>query len=725
MNILLIGGSGRITDAILEKLNKEGNRIYVLTGNSLKVHKYKHVFEQYRFSYESNSIKEIFESIMPDVTIFMGAYDTNFDWGRPREESVRYSAGLINILMGYSLVKSGRFIYLSSENVYNRSYPNDIKEESAAYARDFKSMVILQGEEMCNNYRKFEELDITILRLDNLCVIPANADDQLDICSCMCLNSLKFGKIEASDRRRFSMLYISDAVEFIYQIVKATELKHPLYHLSSSIEISEIELARLVQAQMGMPVEVIDNSVGDEYRIVLSNKRFGSEFNSDIRNKPDDIVKAVASYMKRHKKHFLYANNQENGILSRIFRGAGNVWKAIFPFLENMVCFIPFFMLNNRAVGSQFFNRLDFYLLYVLLFAIVHGQQQATFSAVLATAGYCFRQMYTRSGFEVMLDYNTYIWVAQLFILGLAVGYLRDKLSIVRREDKDEINYLSGQIDDIQDINLSNVRIKNVLEEQIVNHNQSIGTIYEITSELEKYAPEEVLFYAAEVVARLLGNCDVAIYRVDNEQYARLFSATSEKARKLGNSIIYTDMEEMYDELSQQRVYINKLLSPEYPLLADAIYDNEEMQILIFVWGISWERMNLSVANMLKVIGYLIQNAVLRANRYQEALEKERYREGTQVLEEAAFTALAKAYFDARDRGLTKCAILELTDDRAKIEHAEEIEKLLRKTDYIGELSDGKLYILLANTDGEGANVVVERLDRIGFKAVYQEDFDI
>lgn len=90
MNIFLIGGAGNIINAISEKLNKEGDKVYVLTGSEVKKHTYRHVFEQYPFSYESDSIKEIFESISPDVTIFMGAYDTNFDWSDPRKEAVRY-----------------------------------------------------------------------------------------------------------------------------------------------------------------------------------------------------------------------------------------------------------------------------------------------------------------------------------------------------------------------------------------------------------------------------------------------------------------------------------------------------------------------------------------------------------------------------------------------------------------------------------------------------------
>ena len=502
-------------------------------------------------------------------------------------------------------------------------------------------------------------------------------------------------------------------------------LKYSLYHISSSAEISEMELAQLVKKYWGDEFEIADNTLESNYRVILSNDRVSEEFDCKIHKSNEEIVKLIVSYIRKRRQRFLSDGSPKPGVLNKIFKNAKGIFAAVLPFIENMICFIPFFMLNNRAVGSQFFNRLDFYLLYVLLFAIVHGQQQATFSALLATAGYCFRQMYTRSGFEVMLDYNTYIWVAQLFILGLAVGYLRDRLSIIKNEDKEEIKYLSGQVDDIQDINYSNVRIKNVLEEQIINHNQSIGTIYEITSELDKYAPEEVLFYAAEVVARILNTKDVAIYRVDNDRYARLFSATSKKARSLGNSIVYTEMEEVHKELCERKVYINKMLKAEYPLLANAIYENDTMQILIFAWGIPWEYMHLATANMMKVVGYLIQNAVLRANSYQKALEKERYQENTKVLEKKAFKALVKAYLEAEDKGLVQCSLLRLNGLDETSDLSTGIEKLVRGTDYLGILDDGALYVLLVNTDREGANLVIGRFENAGYEAVYQEDYKI
>ena len=151
--------------------------------------------------------------------------------------------------------------------------------------------------------------------------------------------------------------------------------------------------------------------------------------------------------------------------------------RTLFPFFENLVCFVPFFMMNNRTVGSEYFANLDPFLLYVLLFAIVYGQQQATFSAILAVAGYMFRQMYTRSSFEVLIDYNTYVWIAQLFILGLVVGYMRDQIRIMRLESQELEEHLHRQIVDIRDISESNVRVKEVMEQQLIDHKDSIGKI--------------------------------------------------------------------------------------------------------------------------------------------------------------------------------------------------------------------------------------------------------
>ncbi len=140
------------------------------------------------------------------------------------------------------------------------------------------------------------------------------------------------------------------------------------------------------------------------------------------------------------------------------------------------------------------------------------------------------------------------------------------------------------------------------------------------------------------------------------------------------------------------------------------------MQLILMVWGIPWERMTLGQANMLTVIGYLVQNAVVRANRYLSALEQQRYINGTRILEADAFVSLVKAYLNARKK-LTECALVVFEEGetsgrsrRHPFRH-DAPERLSRRT------PDGKMYALLANTSAEDAGMVVERFRSAGFRA--------
>ena len=721
MNVLLVGGGSRMTDAVIDKLNKGKHRIFLLTGRRDRKFSYKHVFERYDYPYEDESIKDIFDSVKPDMVIFMGAYDTNFDWHRERQESVRYTASLMNIMATYSMVGKGKFIYFSSHDVYGGSYHNDVPESVTVSPRGFKAMAIAQGEEICDNYRKTQGIDTLVLRFDHLYGVPRKGQEESNPCFKMCLEALKTGRVSASDRRSFSMLYLNDAVELAYKVMMEEQPALSCYHISSMEEIDEIKLAELVIKAMGGGVRLVNNSVGEKFRLVLDGRAYQEEYEQNIFVNYDKGVEQVVKYMKRNADSFISAEDAGGSRAGRIWHGIKVAFRRGFPFVENLICFIPFFILNSKAAGSEYFNKLDFFLLYVLLFAIVYGQQQAIFSSLLAVAGYFLQQMYGRTGFEVLLDYNIYIWMVQLFIIGMVVGYMRDQLQFVKDENEEEVRYLSRKVDDIADINDSNVRMKQNFETQLINQRDSLGKVYEITSSLEAYAPEEVLFYAARVLGELMDSKDVAVYTVANADYARLFSFTSGEARKLGNSIKYTDMEDLYTDLKERRVFINKKMDEKLPLLASAVYTEDRMELILMIWGIPWQRMTLSEANRLTIVGALIQNAVVHANRYLDALTSQRYLEHTNIMSPDAFGQLVRAFFGAKANGLTECALLEIVaEDRRHA--AEVLGKNMRQTDYMGMMEDGRFYILLSNTDEKNAEGVIGRFQSAGFGCILREE---
>ena len=303
---------------------------------------------------------------------------------------------------------------------------------------------------------------------------------------------------------------------------------------------------------------------------------------------------------------------------------------------------------------------------------------------------------------------------------------MRDTITKMKREHEEDHDYLTLQLRDIKDINDSNVRVKDALETQIINQNDSVGKIYAITSRLDLYNQEEVLFHAAEIVSDIMKSKDVSVYTVGASEYARLFSYTSEKAKILGNSVRCRDLGEMWDAFAQKKVFINRSLSEELPVMASAIYgDDGDVQIIIMIWSLPWESMTLGQANQLVVIGALIRSAVVRANKYLAALEDEMYVGESHLLEIDAFKNLVTAYTNAMKAGLTECVVIKLHYDGADSEsYSEKLYSKLRDHDYVGFLEDGSLGLLLANSGVDDAEKVMDRLKAFGYTGEIMEGIE-
>jgi nucleoside-diphosphate-sugar epimerase len=736
LKALIIGSSNKITENIINKLFKEGYKIYTLSGFKEEKNRFKKVYEQYHFCYENNCIREIFESIKPDITIFTGAFDENYNWNNFFSETVKYSSGLYNILTSFSLLEQGRFIYLSSDVIYKNADEAQQKlthdemerlreNEKSEMARIFKARAVKNGEDICISQQESTGLDIITVRIENLCYEPDSIENTYDVCSRMCACALNNQIIEVPENS-VSLLMITDAIEFLYQLISVVHHRYIFYSFTSKDSMLSKDLTNYVEKELGVELRVHYQQEHEYIWIENSNiHNITDEFPLKTFYSTSECVDKIVAKVKKDKDTFTYEENRTHSRLFLIFTKLEKILMAFLPFIENAICFIPFFMINNRTVESLYLGKLDCYLIYVLLFAIIYGQQQATFSAILAVAGYCFRQMYTKSGFEVALDYNTYVWIAQLLILGLTVGYLKDQIKLIKNDKDDEIHYLSNRVTDIEAINMTNVKIKNALETQIINQSDSIGKIYEITSSLDKYDPEEVMFYASEVISRLMNCKNVCIYSVSNNDFARLMSSTTPEARKLGNSIRYKDMVDLYEEISHDHIFINKKMLPDYPMMAAAIISEDHIQLILMVWDVPWERMNMSEANRLKIVSYLIQNAVLRASKYIDVLANERYITGTKVLETNAFKVLIRAFINARKKGLTECAILKVRTKSSLVNDSNILLRLIRSSDYLGELDEGYIYILLANTNNRDAHYVTKRINEAGYSYTIPEEFEL
>ena len=256
MNILLIGGTSSLINHLILKLRKEGHRVFLLTGSKYKKNKYEKVFERYDFPYEGDYLREIFDSVSPDITVFMGAFDSNYRWQEEGREAVRFASNLMNMLVACSEIKKGRVIFLSSDAVFEGDYEEAICEDETPSGKTFRGTTLAQAEQICANVRKNWEMDVTVLRLAHLYHIPKSLEDADNLPAGMCIEALRDGAVRADESHEFSLLHENDAVEYIYRAIHKQEHQYDIYHLSSANAVSEVKLAGLIRQSMNQNIGI-------------------------------------------------------------------------------------------------------------------------------------------------------------------------------------------------------------------------------------------------------------------------------------------------------------------------------------------------------------------------------------------------------------------------------------------------------------------------------------
>ncbi len=707
--ILIVGNYGTLSREIISIMSKAGWEIYMLVDAKKNVEKPPKVFEQFVFEYDSDSVREVINSVCPDVVIFLGRYDNSFDWLHPKETTMHFVTGLLNILMSCSKCNVKRFLFLSSQDVFSYS-ESMFDEDMPLQPLDERGTLMAQGEAVCLRQAEISKLDVVILRLDHPYGIPQNPMDIQNFFSRMCMEGLQTGKITVSSTHQFSAVFVNDAAELIYRVISADQCEHQIYHVSSEMPIDEGEAAHLMQMNLNEEVTIVPAAKNPQTRRILSCERAKKEFGFSIRYKYQDTIPMLCAAMEKNLKDLVPPEKKISG--TPVFRISSRFRRNILVFLPYLVSYAAalfcFWLKRASPLGISFDN-IDLYLMYVVIFGCAFGKRMAVFSSAVSLIFYLIS---SNSLFDLMIDYHTYIWTAMVFISGMLAGNVRDQLDNEIVEKNEEVDFLAERLTDIEKINISNQNIKQTYESRLIEYDGSLGKIYKITSDLNRKAPGEVLFFAAKTTGEIMGSKDVAIYQVANDRFCRLFSSTSEKARMLGKSVAYADIPGLYEALKEHKVYINKTLNMSLPMMANGIYNGDKLKIIIMIWKMKIENLTLYQANLLTILSYLIMLSLNRADDYMNALANERFIEGSRIMESTAFNELLQLYQTAKKNNLADYCLLRLTSaDRSLMDWNNVLTRLVRNTDYIGKGSDEKIYILLPNASVEDASFVIRRLN--------------
>ncbi|MBR2053526.1 MAG: NAD(P)-dependent oxidoreductase, partial [Clostridia bacterium] len=531
-NILIIGGKGTLRDELNHKLSREGNHVYLLSNGKKKAGAPR----EYFYPYDSDSVREALDSSNPNTIVFLGAYDPAFSWSVRTEQKdyKAYISGLTNILNWAEAAGVHRFVYLSSECVFEDHYLSPIAEDMPPTPRTTKGIAVSLGESIVNNYASHQRMDVVVVRMAHLYMLPQNARECTDIYTRLCLQAAAHGRMEINAKIHRSALYVGDGVQALLLLLSAAAHRQPLYHITSETSYTEDQAAALIQSASSRSAVIDDRTVGMEHSILLSDHYFAEEFGFSAIHDLDETIPKIMKQIQGNLRPYTTAADSENAENKSHFM---RILTRLVPFIEALMVFVLVVLAEIHLSDSEFFIHVDFFMLYVLLFALFHGLHQSIFTSALSVIGYFLTRLGDSSSLEILMDVGTYIWIAQIFIMGMSVGHLKDRLLQLQSDKDDEINYLALRLGDISDINKSNVTIKNYFEQQTINSTESLGYFYDIVAQLDAANENEVLFVAVQLLSRIMGTEDVAIYSIGSSGYFRLLASTSKNASAPGKSL--------------------------------------------------------------------------------------------------------------------------------------------------------------------------------------------
>lgn len=699
-------------------MNKEDYKVFVVTGNVRKSRsKPVEVFEEYNFTYDSDSISYILKSVEVDVVIFAGALDSGFDLKNESNQASKYMAGITNVMIHCKDSNIKQFIYISSCSIFGGNPEGIVTEDTEPFPINNRDKVILMGEKICTDYHKEVNFTVNIARVSE--IYGKYKDEVLEdnICTRICTEVIKGSRVKVYNKIQHSLIYVDDVVDSIYRITKENSKENTLYHItpqgtSAYIEEQLVEtLEDITDKKIEIDVkESLDNYTNHSYQSE-NIKKLGFSEKYDIKSGMENVHAVIEKKSAKINKK----DKVKSSLTSHLFKFSDKTRSKILPLVENVLFFLilQIFVILTRNIN--FHEAVDVYLLYVILVALFYGYFHATFAVIFSVIGKIYIALSWDSQYIAVDNYNIYLWILQIFTIGVLVGYLKDKYKRKYEDLNDEKDYLQLELTNIKDINNSNVEVRSLYEKRLINYKDSFARIYDVVSQLDAIEPERVIFKSVNVMGEIMNTHDVAIYTCDrNSQFCRLIAASSEKAKTMKKSINISSHKDIYTKLQTREIYVNNTLNPDCPIMAGGTYKDGHLQTIIMLWSLPFENNNLYEINVFGVLCKLVEKTMERAYEYMENINKSYNRKREGILNSEAFEKVLQLYTYGENENLVDFSLLRVEANEGMDEEVfyTLLKEQVRDTDYIGLNSNNETYILLTNSNEEESKYVIDRLNK-------------
>ena len=658
------------------------------------------VFQQFNFEYSNPNIGRIVKSARADVMVLLGSSDKNYAWRNPGDDAMTFVAGMSSLLMAARGAGVKRVIYISSIEVFehNTGEPGIMTEP------DVTSPMLdafVHVENLCRDFED-EEMEIDVLRLP-----PVTGYYDNNTLNDYCLNTVMRcfynDRFSYCPERMHTAIHFQDAADAVIKLINIENKEKKQLLQVQGVAFSEQDVMDAIGKTewSGARTAGKEKAKKNEYYAPAHLAQSDEEFlKSRPRHDIDEIIAHLCTAFEKHKKE------EEKGTSKRLH---------ILPLIEALaaavlVTVITYF-LRQTWVGDHF----SFFILYALLFGGVYGTVYGLLSGLLATIGTLVIQWHDAGLIQTLENYYFFLYFLQFILVGVIAGYMHDKYIRKTTSLTEERNYLAAEVNDLTRINDNSIYVNNVYEKRLVGYENSLPRLYEMTSRLDYLESENVIFQAALVTQELLEVEDVAIYMSSQRsKFFRLSAATSERAMGCGKSYKYDEEAFVYNAFEQREIFKNKEMKKEQPSFAGCVMDEDRITSIIMVWTRDIHKINQYECDMLAIVCRLIENAMLRANTYLDAIRHESYIEGTRIMKEEYFLHHYMNFLEGSRMGVFSYSLLYLAPDESDVE---KVQKLTRDSDILGMVGDA-IYVLLPFANKSDSVFVSKRFVDAGMSIV-------
>lgn len=704
MNVLITGGYGFIGSHVGERFYKEGCKVYIIdnlsTGSPTNV-TFPHKF--YELDVQDQQCEEVFRCGKFDVVVHLAAQtNVSNSYAHPQKDTDVNLVGLVNMLQLAHKYGVGKFIYVSSMQVYDGNEQGVVTEETECLPASPYGLNKLLGEKYCAYWLEQYGLQTVSLRLSYV-----YGPRQTRTCeSGFVLQTMeKFFLAQEEkvdwEEKPIDLLYVLDVADAIFRV--AISDKTGVYNLCSSQQTLMAQL-RDILARLEEGSEQLSSNTGSAH----SAKTFYDH--SKARKEFD----WVPLYSLEEGLALTYEWFKECMHANRIKRRKWQfpLLKKVHPYLENGLFFCIVAVLTLQHIPLLENLLMDYSMIYIFTIGMIYGLRHSMIAVCLSSLlELLSKLMVGRELLSLFYDAQ-YLFTITIYVgIGMVVGYITDSRKQHNRWLEQQLDELMKRYHFLLDVYKDTCAIKEELQEQLLQNRNGIAAVYKEIVNLDRSEPEEIISESMNVLEELLEDGKFSYYTVAKDgKIHRIIHSTQNYSD--GLSCLEVE-EEFKQQLVENNFYVNRHLHPCLPMMAAPLFYHDRMIGIITIDELDFDKMSYSTENRFRVCVDLVSRFLTKAMDFITLTADKRYIDGTSILNQAAFAIVLECKRRANQNGQLHYQLLELKSQNLSPQRVEAIfRRYLRECDYIG-LVDQSYGILLTNPDAPLTTQICQVLKKL------------